>query len=64
MRVSFDNFDAFKLELEPSASKVGYQLFKSKMQKSKNVYDSNISAGIEFNKRIVEYKGKEQGLRA
>lgn len=34
------------------------------MHKAKNVYDSNIQAGLEFNKRIVEYKGKEQGLRA
>jgi hypothetical protein len=34
------------------------------MNNGRNIYDSNISACIEFNNRIMEFKGREQGLRA
>ena len=64
MKTSFDNYEAFKRDLEPNASKIDFRRFLTNLTKTKNVYDTNIQAGLDYNKRIVEYKGKEQGLRA
>ena len=63
MNRSFNNYEAFKRDLNPNASKVDYRQFLSSMQKGKTSYDSNIQHAIEFNKRIIAYKNKEQGLR-
>lgn len=59
MKTSFDNYEAFKRDLEPNASKIDFRRFLTKMTKTKNIYDGNIQAGLDYNKRIVEYKGKE-----
>ena len=59
MKTSYDNYDSFKRDLMPNASKVEFSSFLSQMQKVKNIYDTNLQAGLDFNKRIVEFKGKE-----
>lgn len=64
MARSFNNYEAYRRDINPEASKANYQKFLGtlQVQKSQN-YDSNINNAIEFNKRIIAFKNKEQGLR-
>lgn len=64
MKQSFTNFDSFKRDLNPAASKTDYRKFLSTMQQTKNSYDTNISHAIEHNAKVVAYKNREQGLRS
>lgn len=63
MNRSFNNYESFKRDLSPKASKADYRHFLTQMQKGKTSYDSNISHAVEHHKRVLAYKNKEQGLR-
>lgn len=63
MQRSFNNYEAYKRDLQPRASKLEYRRFLSAMQTSKRAYDSNISNALEHNRRVIAYKNKEQNLR-
>lgn len=63
MNRSFNNYESYKRDLKPAASKLEYRKFLSAMQTGKRAYDSNISNAIEYNKRVIAYKNKEQNLR-
>jgi len=64
MKRSYNDFESYKRDMKPDASAVDYRNFLSTMQGTKRSYDSNISQAIEYNRRILAYKAKEQGLRA
>jgi hypothetical protein len=59
MARSFANYEAFKKDLSPSASKVDYRHFLTGVQTGKVNYDSNIQNMLEYNKRIIAFKNKE-----
>ena len=42
MKTSFDNYEAFKRDLEPNASKIDFRRFLTNLTKTKNIYDTNI----------------------
>ena len=64
MKLSYNDYEAFKRDMQPNASAVDYRNFLSTMQGTKRSFDSNISHAIEHNRRVLAYKAKEQGLRA
>lgn len=47
MNRSFNNYDAFKRDLSPNASKADYRQFLTEVQKGKLTYDSNIANAID-----------------
>jgi len=59
----FNNYEAFKRDLSPDSNKITYGKFLDNVTNMKMSYDSNISETIEFNKRILAYRNKEQVLR-
>lgn len=60
MSRSFNNYEAFRRDLNPSANKANYQQFLGSLQGQKaQTYDSNINHAIEYNKKIIAYKNKE-----
>jgi hypothetical protein len=61
---TFRNFDAYKQELNPSGSKVGFQDFLTKITTDKKIYDSNIAANLDVQRKIVAHRSKEQHVRA
>lgn len=42
MANSFSNYEAYRRDLSPSASKIDFRNFLSGVQNNKNTYDSNI----------------------
>lgn len=64
MKRSFNDYEAYRRDMNPGASAVDYRNFLSSMQGGKRSYDSNISSALEYNRRVLAYKCKEQGLRA
>lgn len=63
MNRSFANYEAFKKDMSPQASKTEYRQFLTEVQKNKLSYDSNISHAMEHHKKCIAFKNKEQGLR-
>lgn len=63
MNRSFNNYEAYKRDLSPSASKTEYRNFLSEVQKTKVTYDSNVSHALDHHKKVIAFKNKEQGLR-
>ena len=59
MNRSFNNYDAFKRDLSPNASKADYRQFLTEMQKGKLTYDSNIANAMEHHKKVIAFKNKE-----
>jgi hypothetical protein len=59
----FNNYESFKRDLSPGSSKGDYGHFLDNLTVNKNSYDSNMSQTIEYNKRIIAYRNKEQVLR-
>jgi hypothetical protein len=59
MKLSYNDYEAFKRDMQPNASAVDYRNFLSTMQGTKRSFDSNISHAIEHNRRVLAYKAKE-----
>ena len=64
MSRSFNNYGAYKRDLAPNASKADYLKFLTSLQATRATsFDSNIANAIEYNKRLIAHKDKEQGMR-
>jgi hypothetical protein len=61
MNQSFDSYETYKRDLQPKSSKVEYRNFLTLMQNKKNSYDSNISNVLEYNRKLIAFKDREQG---
>ena len=59
----YKNYESFKRDLSPESSKVDYGHFLDNLTRNKTQFDSNMSQTIEYNKRIIAYRNKEQVLR-
>jgi len=59
----FKNYESFQRDLSPESSKADYGRFLDTLTRNKNSFDSNMSQTIEYSKRILAYKNKEQVLR-
>lgn len=60
----YKKYSAFKRDVSPGASKADFQHFLKNVTKNKQVYDSNISMGLNHQKKILMYKNREQAQRA
>ena len=63
MTRTFSNYEAFKRDLSPHADKTEYRHFLANITSARSAWDSSIANALQFNKRIVAFKNKEQGLR-
>ena len=63
MTRTFSNYEAFKRDVSPQANKTHYRQFLSTITASPTNWDSSIGSALEYNKRIIAFKNKEQGLR-
>ena len=57
-------FSAFQRDYSPGASKADYQHFLQQVTKDKKHYDTNMSMGLNHQKKILMYKNREQSQRA
>ena len=60
----YKKFSAFKRDVSPGGSKVDFQHFLKQVTKDKKHYDTNISMGLNHQKKILMYKNREQAQRA
>lgn len=60
----YKKFSAFKRDVSPNGSKVEFQHFLKQVTKDKKHYDTNISMGLNHQKKILMYKNREQAQRA
>jgi len=60
----FKKYGSFARDVSPGASKAEYQHFLKDVVKNKKIYDTNISMGLNHQKKILMYKNREQAQRA
>jgi len=59
MNRSFNNYEAYKKDMSPAASKADYRAFLTTVQKEKVSYDSNIAHAMQHHHKVIAYKNKE-----
>lgn len=62
--MTLTDFDRYRRDVSPDASKVEFQHFLKRKYSEKSLYDSNIGHGLSHHYKVLAYKEKELNQRA